>query len=232
MTLKIRKSNERGHSQLDWLDSKHTFSFADYHDERYMGFGSLRVINEDVINAREGFGRHPHKNMEIITYVIHGALEHRDSLGTGSIIRPGEIQRMSAGTGIEHSEYNHSKDAPLHLLQIWIKPSTMGLQPGYEQKQIQKIDNQLILIGAQEPHENSVLIHQDVQLYVAYLTPGAVIHYALEKDRIGWLQLIRGQIQIDNQILTAGDGVGIQDMPHLDIHCMEAAELLWFDLHQ
>lgn len=228
--LTIRKSNERGKSDLGWLDSKHTFSFAGYYDEHFMGFGCLRVINEDIVQANQGFGRHPHQNMEIISYVIEGALEHKDSLGTGSVIRPEEIQSMSAGTGIEHSEFNHSSTDPLHFLQIWITPATRGTTPGYEQKKIKKIENQLILIGAQNPDLGAIAINQDVNLFAAYLSKDAMISYEFKAGRIGWLQLIRGTITINDHLLNAGDGIAIEQTDKITISCLDRAELLLFDL--
>jgi redox-sensitive bicupin YhaK (pirin superfamily) len=228
--INIRKAQDRGLTQTDWLKSFHTFSFADYYDPAFMGFADLRVINEDTINAAEGFGTHPHNNMEIITYVVAGSLEHKDSMGTGSTIKPGEIQRMSAGTGITHSEFNHSKNDALHLLQIWILPNQKQLKPEYEQKPIHKKINEFILIGSNNPTENAVTIHQDVQLYVAYLSRDAVLTHNFKTDRNGWLQLIKGKIDINGQIISAGDGVAIVAENQIKIHCLEDAELLLFDL--
>jgi redox-sensitive bicupin YhaK (pirin superfamily) len=230
--INIRKADERGKTQIDWLESHHSFSFGDYYDQSYMGFSDLRVINEDFINANRGFGAHPHKNMEIITYVVEGALEHKDSLGTGSIIRPGEIQRMSAGTGIQHSEFNPSNHHSLHLLQIWILPETIGITPGYEQKQINKINNQLILIGSQDIKEEAVTIHQDVKLFVAFLTSNHSVSYDFKQQRQGWIQLIKGQIEINGQALSAGDGASISRENTITITCLQDAELLFFDLRK
>ena len=227
----IRRSNQRGESHLDWLDSHHTFSFADYHDPKFTGFGSLRVINEDTVQAGKGFSQHPHKNMEIISYVIAGALEHKDSLGTGSIIRPGEIQRMSAGTGIEHSEFNHSNTELLHFLQIWIIPEAAEIKPSYEQKSIKNSQNQLILIGCQDQSIEAITIHQDVKLFVAYLSPGATISYDFINNRRGWLQLIKGEIKLNKTHLSSGDGVGIENIDKITITCLQNAELLLFDLN-
>lgn len=225
----IRKSSERGSGKTDWLHSFHTFSFAEYHDPQFMGFGSLRVINEDVIQPSTGFGKHPHNNMEIITYVVEGSLEHQDSMGTGSVIRPGEIQRMSAGTGVQHSEVNPSDQHPLHLLQIWIIPEKRNIDPSYQQIKIQKAANQFVLIGANQEKEHTVMIHQDVNLYVAYLTPNHEIDYPLASDRMGWLQLIKGKIKLNNHNMSAGDGAAIEG-ESLNIQCEEDAELLFFDL--
>lgn len=228
--LTIRKSDERGRGQTDWLDSFHTFSFADYYDPQYMHFGDLRVINEDTIQPAMGFGSHPHRDMEIITYVVEGSLAHRDSMKNGSIIKPGEIQRMSAGTGITHSEYNHSKTDPLHLLQIWIIPDQMGLEPSYEQKTIVKKSNQLILIGSKNGGDGAVTIHQDVDLYTAYLLRHASIKHTLVSGHAAWVQLIKGKIAVNGQVLSAGDGVAITDETAVEIISHSDAELLLFDL--
>lgn len=225
----LRKANERGKSHLDWLNSSHSFSFGEYYDEHFMGFGCLRVINEDIVQASQGFSRHPHRNMEIISYVVDGALEHKDSLGTGSVIRPGEIQRMSAGSGIEHSEFNHSNTELLHFLQIWIIPATTGTKPGYEQKSINKVDNKFILIGSQQPDAGAIAINQDVALFVAYLTPGTTLSYDFKANRLGWLQLIKGEIKVNDISLTAGDGIGIKHRDRITLHCVRPAELLLFD---
>lgn len=225
----IRKNDERGRSQTHWLNSFHTFSFADYYDPAFMGFGHLRVINEDTVQPGYGFGKHPHDNMEIISYVVEGSLEHKDSMGTGSVIKPGEIQMMTAGTGVEHSEFNHSKTDLLHFLQIWIIPEKSGLKPTYQQKTITKINNKFILIGAREPQDDTITIHQDVNLYTAYLTQNHSIYYSLKNDRIGWLQLIKGKIKLNDQMLSPGDGAAFQH-EKIDIYCIEDAEFLFFDL--
>ena len=227
----IRKANERGNSQMDWLNSFHTFSFADYYDPNHMGFGNLRVINEDTVQPDNGFGRHPHKNMEIISYVVHGSLEHKDSLGTGSVIKPGEIQCMSAGTGVEHSEFNHSKTEYLHFLQIWIIPEKNGIEPGYQQKAIAKVNNQLILIGSRAGEGEAITIHQDVKLFVAYLTADHAVQYQFNEKRRGWLQLVKGEINLNGNHLFAGDGAAIFDQTKIDVACYQNAELLLFDLN-
>ncbi len=225
----IRKNTDRGKSQLNWLSSCYTFSFADYYDPQFMGFSSLRVINEDTVKPDFGFDRHPHNNMEIISYVIEGALEHKDSMGTGSVIRPGEIQKMSAGTGVEHSEFNHSKTDPLHFLQIWIIPEKQNVEPSYQQIKISQTDNQLILIGSNHDKDNVIKIHQDVSLYVAYMTPGHEIDYSLPSVHIAWLQLIKGEIQLNTHEMSAGDGAAIQDK-NIKIACSKKAEFLLFVL--
>jgi redox-sensitive bicupin YhaK (pirin superfamily) len=227
----LRKSAERGHSQIGWLDSYHTFSFSNYYDPKHMGFGNLLVINQDTVQPDKGFGRHAHKDMEIISYVIEGALEHKDSMGTGSIIRPGEIQRMSAGSGVEHSEFNHSKDQLLHFLQIWIVPNKRSISPSYEQKAISQEKNKLILIGSLQGNANAILIHQDVKLFVAYMTSTHSLDYDFEKGRKEWVQVIKGEINLAGQTLSAGDGAGIEDETKINITCKENAEFLLFDLN-
>lgn len=228
--ITLRKADERGKTQTSWLTSFHTFSFADYYDPKYMAFSHLRVINEDIIHSNKGFGRHPHQNMEIITYIIEGALEHKDSMGTGAVIECGDIQRMSAGVGVEHSEFNNSNSERVHLLQIWITPDKNDINPSYEQKTIVTLPNKLILIGEREPKGNAITIHQDVRLYKASLTSGSSISYAFDEERAGWLQLIKGKIEINGQSLLPGDGAGIRDEESITIISSESAELLFFDL--
>ena len=229
--INIRKNSERGITQLEWLESFHTFSFSDYYDSRFIRFSSLRVINEDTIHPSTGFGRHPHHDMEIITYVVEGSLEHKDNMGSGSIIRPGEIQRMSAGSGIEHSEYNHSSSDRLHLLQIWILPEEKNLKPNYEQKTYPQNKNEFILIGARDGGENAVTIHQDVELYVAHLTQNKSIQYDFQTQRSGWIQLIKGQIDLNGLKLSAGDGASITGEHKIEIKCIVDAELIFFNLN-
>lgn len=226
----IRKGSDRGNSRIEWLNSFHTFSFADYYDQNFMGFCSLRVINEDTVQPGFGFGKHPHNNMEIISYVIEGSLEHKDSMGTGSVIKPGEIQRMSAGTGVEHSEFNHSKTELLHFLQIWIIPDKKQLQPSYEQKTIPQEKNKFLLIGSHNGGEHAITIHQDVKLFIAYLTQNNSIHHQFEKGRKGWLQVVKGKINLNKQSLSAGDGAAITGEDRIEIVCEQNAELLLFDL--
>jgi redox-sensitive bicupin YhaK (pirin superfamily) len=225
----IRKNQDRGHSQINWLNSLHTFSFANYHDEKFMGYYNLRVINEDTVQPGFGFGKHPHDNMEIISYVVQGSLEHKDSMGTGSVIQPGEIQIMSAGTGVEHSEFNHSKTDTLHFLQIWIIPEEINLQPKYQQKKIQQEKDKWILIAAREESEHVVKINQDVFLYAAFLTKEKILDYVLPANRAAWLQLISGKIKLNNQQMSAGDGAAIQN-ENIRVECVEDAEFLFFDL--
>lgn len=228
----IRPGNERGHFDHGWLDTYHTFSFADYYDPRQMAFRSLRVINEDRVKGGRGFGMHPHRDMEIITYVVEGGLQHRDSMGNGSVIIPGEIQRMSAGTGVAHSEYNASATDPVHLLQIWILPERAGLPPGYEQKRFEDEEKRgrLKLIGAADPRDGAVKIHQDVDLYAALLEPGDAVAHELRPGRHAWLQVVRGDVSLNGHRLHAGDGAAVSDEERLLIEAAADAELLLFDL--
>ncbi|WP_131782436.1 pirin family protein [Legionella gresilensis] len=224
------KSNKRGHSQLGWLDSYHTFSFGSYYDPKFMGFGHLRVINEDTVKPGYGFGKHPHHNMEIISYVISGTLEHKDSMGNGSLIKAGEIQKMSAGTGVEHSEYNLSTTENLHFLQIWIIPEQKQLTPSYEQKIITQEKNKLILIGSPAGTTTAIKIQQDVNLFTAYFESNYSLKYTFLSHRAGWLQLIKGKITLNNHLLIAGDGAAITNENTIVIVCLEDAEFLLFDL--
>ena len=226
----IRRSDERGNSRLDWLNSYHTFSFANYYDSKFIGFGDLRVINEDTVQPGFGFGKHAHDNMEIISYVVEGALEHTDSMGNGSTIKPGQIQCMSAGKGILHSEFNPSKTDLLHFLQIWIIPESKNLKPSYEQKNIVKSFNQFILIGSAEKQVNAVIIHQKIKLFVVYLTEGHSIEYYFDHGHRGWIQLIKGKIGLNGKYLLAGDGCGMMDENKIEIKCTEDSDLLMFDL--
>jgi redox-sensitive bicupin YhaK (pirin superfamily) len=229
--ISIRKSNERGLTEIDWLKSYHTFSFGGYNDPQYRGCGSLRVINQDSVQPGKGFEPHQHADMEIISYVIEGALEHKDSMGTGSIIKPGEIQRMSAGGGVAHSEFNASQSEGVHFLQIWIIPNTKALKPSYEQKSIpQSVKNALILIGSPNSIENAVLIHQDVDLYVAYLNKNKSISHVFLDSRLGWIQVIKGQIKINDAILSQGDGAKLSDEKQIKIEALAEAEFLLFDI--
>lgn len=226
--IQLRKANDRGHANHGWLDSWHTFSFADYHDPAHVQFSALRVINEDRVAPGEGFPTHPHRDMEIITYVLEGALEHKDSLGTGSVIRPGEVQRMSAGTGIRHSEFNHSRTEPVHFLQIWIIPDRQGVPPGYEQKRI-GLDGQMRLVASPDGRDGSVTIHQDARIYAARLNGGEVTH-ALAPGRRAWLQVARGAVNLNGTTLQAGDGAGIESETALRLAADGSAEVLLFDL--
>ena len=230
--ITVRKSEDRGHFDHGWLDTHHTFSFAEYHDPRNMGFRALRVINEDFVAAGAGFPTHPHRNMEIVTYVLEGAVAHRDSMGTGSVIRPGEVQRMTAGTGVTHSEFNAEKNQRLHLLQIWILPESQGLPPSYEQRAFPESERRgkLRIVASRDGRDGSVLIHQDAALYSALLDKGTRVEYALPKGRYAWLQVARGAVKLNGQRLAAGDGAAIQNESALNIEGEEPAEILLFDL--
>ncbi|NJK77076.1 MAG: pirin family protein [Oscillatoriales cyanobacterium RU_3_3] len=230
--IAVRKSEARGHANHGWLDSYHTFSFANYYDPKQMNFRSLRVINEDVISPGKGFGTHGHRDMEIITYVLEGALEHKDSLGTGAIIKPGEVQRMTAGTGIQHSEFNHSQTDPVHLLQIWILPDTNGLPPSYEQKEFTLAEKhgKLRLVAARDARDGAVKINQDVDLYAAVLDKNSRVVHGLQPNRHAWVQVARGAILLDGLTLVKGDGAAISDRSEVAIEATENAEILLFDL--
>ncbi|PSF35559.1 quercetin 2,3-dioxygenase [Aphanothece hegewaldii CCALA 016] len=231
--INVRKSSERGHADHGWLNSYHTFSFANYQDPNFMGFRSLRVINEDWVIPGAGFGTHGHKDMEIITYVLDGAVEHKDSIGNGSIIRPGEIQKMSAGTGILHSEYNPCETEPVHLLQIWIIPDKKGIQPSYEQQKLNldELDGKLKLIASPEGENDAVSLQQDVKLYAGMLQEGDRLSYNLPENRHAWLQVARGKVSLNGTSLDAGDGVAISDETEINLIAENNAEVLLFDLN-
>jgi hypothetical protein len=230
--IEIRRAAERGHAQHGWLDSRHTFSFADYYDERHMGFGPLRVINEDRVQPGQGFGTHSHRDMEIISYVLEGALEHKDSLGNGSVLRPGYVQRMSAGTGVRHSEFNHSESEPVHFLQIWIIPDRRNLPPSYEEREFADAEkrDRLRLIASLDGREDSVVVHQDVDLYAAVVAPGAELGHAPRPGRKTWIQVARGAVAVNGEPLGAGDGVAIVDEQRIAIRGEVDAEILLFDM--
>lgn len=228
----IHDRNARGRSQTGWLDSYHTFSFSSFYDPNRMGFRSLRVINDDRIAPGAGFPTHGHRDMEILTYVLSGAVEHKDSLGTGSVIRPGDVQIMSAGTGIQHSEFNHSRTEPLHLLQIWILPDEKGLAPRYQQKAFtpEEKRGQLRLVAAKDGRDGAVTIHQNVDIYSSILEPGDVVNYHVKGDRYAWLQIAQGVATLNGAELRAGDGVQINAQEQLKISTSVGTELLLFDL--
>jgi quercetin 2,3-dioxygenase len=230
--IRVRRSQDRGHAQHGWLDSHHTFSFADYHDPAQMGFRALRVINEDRVAPGEGFPTHPHRDMEILSYVLEGGLQHKDSLGTGSVIRPGDVQRMSAGTGVAHSEFNASRTEPVHFLQIWIVPERRGIAPGYEQKHFPEEvrRGQLRLIASPGGEAGSVSLHQDVRLYSALLAPGESVQHALAPGRHAWVQIARGTVRLGAQTLNAGDGAAISEEQALTLTAEAPSEVLLFDL--
>jgi len=228
----VRRARERGVSKLEWLDSRHTFSFADYHDPRYMGYGALRVINEDRVEPGQGFATHGHQDMEIVSYVLEGELAHRDSIGHGSIIRPGEIQRMTAGTGVLHSEFNPSDADPVHFLQIWILPERKGLVPSYEQKALTLAERpgSLQLIGSRDGREGSVTIHQDIELWAARLPQEDTVTHELLHGRKGWLQVARGRLRFEDETLGPGDGIALRGPHSIRLEAESDAELLLFVL--
>lgn len=232
MALTLRRAEERGTADLGWLNSKHTFSFGHYFDPQHIGFGPLRVINEDRVAPGGGFATHPHANMEIISYVISGALEHKDSMGNGSIIRPGDVQVMSAGTGVRHSEYNASNDDPVHFLQIWIVPERDGLTPGYEQKHFAPAEKSghLRLIGSRDGRDGSVTIHQDVDLYSSALSAGDIASHQVADGRGAWVQVISGSISVGDETLKAGDALSFSEVGELIFSTKDSAEFLLFDL--
>jgi redox-sensitive bicupin YhaK (pirin superfamily) len=232
--ITIRRADERGRSRTDWLDSRHGFSFADYDDPKWRGFRALRVLNEDRVRGGSGFGAHPHRDMEIISYVLEGALEHKDSTGTGSVIGPGDVQRMSAGTGVVHSEWNASKTEPVHFLQIWLFPERRGIAPGYEQRTFAptELAAGLRLVASPDGRQGSVTIHQDATLSVARLEAGAGVAHALAAGRYAWVQVARGAAAVNGAALAAGDGAAVSAAAALDIRAgaRDGAEVLVFDL--
>ena len=230
--ITIRHAEERGSVNLGWLESKHTFSFGHFVDPDYMNFGPLRVINEDRIQPGEGFPTHGHENMEILSYVLEGALEHKDSIGTGSVIRPGEVQRMSAGTGIRHSEYNPSSDDGAHFLQIWVIPNRQDIDPGYEQKMFEPAGRRgdLTLVAAPDGRDGALTIHQDVDLYSAVLEEGDSVSLALRDGRRAWVQMARGTAQLNGEQLHPGDGAALTDEAAVELTATSGAEVLVFDM--
>ena len=230
--ITIRPSNQRGGGDYGWLNTRHTFSFDQYYDPKWMGFRSLRVINEDVVVPSQGFPMHPHRDMEIITYVLDGALQHNDSMGNGSTIRPGDGQRMSAGSGVRHSEANFSKSQPVHLLQIWIMPEKRGIEPSYEQKSfpVEEKQGKLRLIASSDAKDGSVKINQDAKLYVSLLEPGQEVQHELTKDRHAWVQVAKGAIELNGKKLNQGDGAAVSDEAKLTLKGTATAEILLFDL--
>lgn len=228
----IRKADDRGHVAHGWLETYHTFSFATYQDRDHIRFRSLRVMNEDYLAPGQGFGTHPHSDMEIVTYVLEGALEHRDSMGHGEVLRPGEFQRMSAGTGITHSEFNASPSEPVHLYQVWLFPERKGIEPGYEQKRFPEHEhfNRLRLVASRNAAEGSLTIHQDVRIYLGSMEAGTEITYTLTAGRYAWLQVLRGVVSLGRHELRAGDGASLSDELELTLKAREMAEVMLFDL--
>jgi hypothetical protein len=228
--ITIRKADERGHADHGWLDTHHTFSFADYHDRRHMGFGPLRVLNDDTVTGGEGFPPHSHRDMEIISYVLEGALEHKDSMGTGSVIRPGDVQRMSAGAGVTHSEYNASPSEPVHFLQIWILPRRPGLPSGYEQKQFPDAEKRgrLRLVASPDGADGSVRIQQDARMFATLVGAGQAVQHDL-RGRKAWVHVARGNAEVNGQRLGAGDGAALEGEPTVSVSSPDSGEVLLFD---
>jgi redox-sensitive bicupin YhaK (pirin superfamily) len=227
-----RPAAERGHADHGWLDTRHTFSFADYHDPRWMGFRVLRVINEDRVQPGAGFPTHGHRDMEILSYVLSGALAHEDSTGGGGVIRPGDVQRMTAGTGVRHSEFNASKTEPVHFLQVWIEPARRSLPPGYEQRAYPLAERRgrLRLVAAPDGADGACTIHQDARVYATVLEPGEVVTHALAPGRHAWVHVARGAVTLDGAAMTHGDGAGVRDEPTLTLAARQPSEVLLFDL--
>jgi len=230
--MKIRKANERGHAEHGWLDTYHTFSFADYYDPQWMGFRSLRVINDDLVLPGSGFGTHPHRDMEIITYVLSGALEHKDSMGNGRVIRAGEVQYMAAGTGVEHSEFNPSQDEAVHLLQIWILPDRKGVTPRYAEKSLQNAaPGALHLITSKTGREGSIAIHQDANLWLGKLNAGNRVTHRLAPDRHAWVHVAEGEVVLNGRTLAGGDAAAVSRESQLELTATKPAQVLLFDLN-
>jgi len=230
--MQIRRGSERGRTELGWLDSRHTFSFGDYHDPEQMGFRALRVLNDDRVRPGKGFGTHPHRDMEIVSIVISGALEHRDSLGNGSVIRPGDVQRMSAGTGVLHSEFNPSPTEPTRFLQIWVLPERSGLPPGYEQRAFSAAERRgrLRLVAARDGRDGAVTVHQDVEIWMAQLSPGGQAEHPLRPGRHAWVQVASGEVRVGSATLGEGDGAALTGEAVAKIAGISEAEVLLFDL--
>jgi redox-sensitive bicupin YhaK (pirin superfamily) len=230
--MNIRKSNERGHANHGWLETYHTFSFADYYDPGWMGFRSLRVINDDLVMPGMGFGTHPHKDMEIITYILGGSLEHKDSMGNGRIIRTGEVQYMAAGTGVRHSEFNPSKDEAVHLLQIWIQPDALGVKPRYAEKSMANAESgKLNLVASKTGRDGSIAIHQDADLWLARLEPGQRAAHPFAAGRNGWLHVAEGEVTVNGKPLSAGDAAGLSKETSLEVVSTMPSQVLLFDLN-
>jgi redox-sensitive bicupin YhaK (pirin superfamily) len=230
--IRIRRSSDRGRADFGWLDSRHTFSFGEYHDPEHMGFRDLRVINEDRVRAGAGFGTHGHRDMEIISYVLSGSLAHKDSMGNGSVLTAGDVQRMTAGTGVQHSEMNPSPDEPVHFLQIWILPERKGLEPGYQEANFSERDklDGLRRIASSRAEDGALKIHQDVDLYATVLGPGREARLDLRPDRHAWVQVVRGDVMVNGQELGAGDGAALSEETAVELSARTETELLVFDL--
>lgn len=230
--ITLRPSDQRGHADYGWLNTYHTFSFNTYRDPQWNGFRKLRVINDDIVQPGQGFGTHPHRDMEIVTYVLDGALEHKDSMGNGSVIRPGDVQRMSAGSGVTHSEFNPSDTDPVHLLQIWIFPERDGLEPSYEQKYFAREDklNRLRLIASPDGSEGSVTIRQDASVFAAVLERDRMVRYELPRDRHAWVHVATGKVRLGDYVLSAGDGAAVSGESSVEVTGIDESEILLFDL--
>lgn len=230
--MKIRKANERGHAEHGWLDSYHTFSFADYYDPQWMGFGRLRVINDDLVMPGKGFGMHPHRDMEIITYILSGALEHKDSMGNGRVIRAGDVQYMAAGSGVRHSEFNPSKDEAVHLLQIWIEPDRKGVTPRYAERSLADAPaGAMHLVTSKTGRDGSIAIHQDADLWLAKLGAGDQIAHKLAPGRQAWIHVAEGEVSLNGHVLRGGDAAAVSDEKVLDLSASKTAQILLFDLN-
>lgn len=231
--INIRKADERGFADHGWLKAHHTFSFADYRDPQHMGFRALRVMNEDRVQPGRGFGTHPHQDMEIVTYVLEGAIEHKDNMGNGEVLWPGEFQHMSAGTGITHSEFNPSSNEPLHLYQIWLQPRKKGIQPSYEQKRFDDagMTNRLRLVAAPDGADGSLVIQQDTQIFLSKLTPSQRVTHNIASERYAWLQVLRGSVTLNGLDLQTGDGAAVSEEQQLEIIAATNAEIMLFDLN-
>ncbi|QDT22663.1 pirin family protein [Gimesia chilikensis] len=231
--IRVRKAEERGHADHGWLDTYHTFSFAGYQDPEHVHFRTLRVMNEDVVQPGQGFGTHPHRDMEIVTYVLEGALEHKDSMGNGEVLRAGEFQRMTAGTGITHSEFNPSATEPVHLYQIWLFPESKGIEPSYEQKQfpVSEQQNQLRLVASPEAEAGSLRIHQDARVYLSQIEAEKTVTYEMAEGRHAWLQVLRGSVLLNDVALDVSDGAAVSDTRNLKIQATADAEIMLFDLN-
>jgi len=230
--IQVRKANDRGHADHGWLNTYHTFSFSSYQDAKHTRFRSLRVMNEDLVAPGQGFGTHPHNDMEIVTYVLEGALEHRDSMGNGEVLRPGEFQRMTAGTGITHSEFNPSENEPVHLYQIWLLPERKGIDPSYEQKRFsdEERHNQLRLVASRNAEHGSLLIHQDARIFLSKIDAAKEVKHELWEDRYAWLQVLSGTVSVNGTDLGTSDGVAVSDERSLIIQANTNAEIMLFDL--
>ena len=230
--ITIRKAEDRGHANHGWLDAHHSFSFAGYHDPKWMGFRSLRVLNDDIIAGGGGFGTHPHRDMEIITYILSGALEHKDSMGNGRVIRPGEVQYMAAGTGVEHSEFNHSETDPAHLLQVWIVPDRKGAKPAYAERSFAKAaTGRLHLVASKGGRDGSIPINQDADVYLAKLNAGDLVKHELNAGRHAWVQVAEGEVKLNGRALKTGDAAALSDEPGLELAADKPAQVLLFDLN-